>query len=154
MNQKMTINWLPCILLLAGVFAVSLSSAVGDDKAVLLTGNDLMQLNTKAFTVSAGDTVKLTFKHVGKLPKIAMGHNIVILKPGVDVAKFAQEAATAVATDYIPAGREGDIVAMTKMVGGGEEDTITFQAPPPGNYVYICTFPGHYVLMQGVMTVK
>ena len=43
-------------------------------------GNDSMQFDVKSFNASAGSDFKLTFKNTGKLPKIAMGHNLVILK--------------------------------------------------------------------------
>lgn len=128
--------------------------AKGADQTVEITGDDLMKYSTKAFTVAAGSKVTLVFKHVGKLPKAAMGHNVVILKQGVDLDKFAQESMAAMATGFIPAARKGDIVAHTEMVGGGEQTTITFTAPAAGEYVYICTFPGHYALMRGVMTVE
>jgi len=129
-------------------------SASAADQTVALTGDDLMQYNTKAFTVKAGSKVTITFKHVGKLPKEAMGHNVVVLKKGVDVDKFAQAAMVAAATGYIPDANKGDIIAHTDMVGGGKETSITFTAPAAGDYVYLCTFPGHYVLMRGVMTVE
>ncbi|MDE0837988.1 MAG: plastocyanin/azurin family copper-binding protein [Kiritimatiellae bacterium] len=40
------------------------------------------------------------------------------------------------------------------MLGPGEEDVVTFTAPAAGTYNYLCTFPGHYAVMNGVMTVK
>ena len=39
-----------------------------------------MQFDLKSFDVKAGEKVELTFKNIGKIPKIAMGHNLVILK--------------------------------------------------------------------------
>jgi azurin len=80
----------------------------------------------------------------------------VILKPGTDLAAFAVKCAPAKETDYIPADAESKalIIAHTKMLGGGESDTITFTAPAAGSYPYLCTFPGHFAVMQGVMTVK
>jgi len=39
-------------------------------------------------------------------------------------------------------------------VGGGESDTIEFEAPPEGEYDYICSFPGHYQQMQGKLVVS
>ncbi len=139
---------------MSGILLGFLTFSRGADQAVEITGNDLMQYNIKEFTVAAGSKVTLVFKHVGKLPKEAMGHNVVILKQGVDVDKFAQESIAAMATGFIPASRKGDIVAHTEMVGGGKETTVTFTAPAAGQYVYICTFPGHYAIMRGVMTVK
>ena len=63
----------------------------------------------------------------------------------------------AAATEYIPQDEESKklIVAHTKLIGGTESDTLTFTAPAEaGAYPYICTFPGHFALMQGVLTVK
>lgn len=134
-----------------------------EEKKIEITGNDQMQYSTKAFEVTAGEKVSLTFKHIGKLPKVGMGHNVVILLP-VDAAKpdtavmaFAMKAMSATKTDHIPEDEamKKRIVAHTKLIGGGESDTITFTAPAePGAYPYICTYPGHFTLMQGVMTVK
>ena len=71
----------------------------------------------------------------------------VLIKKDVDVNEYALRAAGARNSEYIP---EGDNeIAYTKMLGGGESDTITFDAPEPGKYVFICSFPGHYQLMMG-----
>lgn len=131
--------------------------AAAEEKAdveISITGNDLMQFDKKAFTVTSGQKVKLTFKNVGKQPKAAMGHNVVILKKGTNKATFAVSAMTVgPAADYIPKDQK-DILAHTKLLGPGEEESIIFTAPEPGNYDYLCTFPGHFALMNGVMTVK
>lgn len=120
---------------------------------VNLTGNDLMQYNLNEIRVQAGDKIKLTLKHIGELPKSAMGHNFVLLKQGTDVLDFAQEAATAAGNDYIPNGSDA-VIVHTKMIGGGEETTLEFTAPEAGTYEYICSFPGHYVQMRGKFIVE
>lgn len=121
-----------------------------------LTGNDQMQFNTKTLEVTTGDKVTLHFKHIGQLPAVAMGHNVVILKPGTPVPAFSAKSASAKDHGYVPQDDESKalIVAHTKMLGGGEEDTITFTAGEPGAYPFICTFPGHFAIMQGILTVK
>ena len=81
-----------------------------------------------------------------------MGHNFVLLKKETDLDDFAQRAMLARENEYIPDGDE--TITYTKMIGGGESDTITFSAPEKGSYVYICTFPGHYGLMKGVLVVN
>ena len=116
-----------------------------------------MQFDIKSFEVKAGDEVKLTLKNVGKLPKIAMGHNLVILKKGVTAIAFGQKAlgAGANANNPLPDGVKSDVVAFTKLLGPDESDTITFTAPAEaGNYEYVCTFPGHFAMMRGTMVVK
>lgn len=120
---------------------------------VLITGDDMMKFSTKEIRVKAGEPVTLTLKHVGKLDIKVMGHNWVLLKPGVDLVGFASKASAAADNDYIPEGTE-DVIAHTKMVGGGQSDTITFDAPAPGTYQFLCSFPGHFAQMQGTFIVE
>lgn len=144
--------------LILAIAATSLAlPALAGDKAIELTGNDQMQFSTKAIEVTAGDKVVLTFKHIGKLPKAAMGHNFVLLKADTKVQEFALKAMQAATTEYIPVDEESKkpILTHTKLLGGGETEVLTFTAPAePGAYPYVCTFPGHFALMQGVLTVK
>ena len=135
---------------------VGASALAADDLTIEITGNDQMQYDKKALEAVAGQEVTIKLKHIGKLPKAAMGHNVVILKPGTPLPAFAMKCAPAAATDYIPQDAESKaaIVAQTKMIGGGESTSVTFTAPEPGAYPYLCTFPGHFGLMQGVLTVK
>lgn len=119
-----------------------------------IAGNDQMQYDKKRLEVFAGQTVELTLTHSGQLPKEAMGHNWVLLQPGVDMAAFGTAAISAKDTDYIPAGSEDQVIVHTKMIGGGETVTIEFVAPAPGTYKYLCSFPGHYAMMQGDFVVK
>ena len=121
---------------------------------VLLTANDAMQFNTKEIRIEAGKKVKLTLKHIGKLNKQAMGHNFVLLNQNVDLVAFANKAATASATDYIPKNETKNIIAHTKLLGGGETDAIEFDAPKVGTYEFLCSFPGHYVMMKGIFIVE
>ena len=68
-------------LLSCFVFAVASAGFVNADQKITITGND-SRSDVKEFTVQAGKKVELTFKNAGKLPKLAMGHNLVILKEG------------------------------------------------------------------------
>lgn len=111
-------------------------------------GNDQMKFNTVLMRVKAGEDVVITFKNAGTMPKESMGHNFVVLKPSVDLATFGGEAAAAADNDYIPKSSLSSIIAHTKLLGPGEEDKITFKLDK-GVYDYICSFPGHYGVMQG-----
>ena len=138
------------------LLAAFISNASAQDAKIEITGNDQMQYNIKAFEVTEGQKVVLSFKHIGQLPAIAMGHNVVILKSGTAVPAFATKCAPAKDTGYIPQDEESkkQMVAHTKMLGGGESEEITFTAPAAGDYPFMCSFPGHFAIMQGVMTVK
>ncbi|WP_224488464.1 azurin [Robertkochia flava] len=120
---------------------------------VLITGDDMMKYSTREIRVKAGEPVTLTLKHIGKLDIKVMGHNWVLLKQGTDLVGFASKASAAADNNYIPAETE-DVIAHTKMLGGGESDTITFDAPAPGTYQFLCSFPGHFAQMQGTFIVE
>lgn len=120
---------------------------------ILITSNDVMKFNVKKIMVKSGQKIKLTLKHIGTLDKKIMGHNVVILNKGVNLSKFASLAAAASDSDYIPVGTS-DIIAHTKMIGGGESTTIEFTAPESGIYDFICSFPAHFAMMKGKFIVE
>ena len=117
-------------------------------------GNPLMY-DTKTFTVKTGQTVKLTFNNTH--PAVPQPHNWVLGKVGSKDKLLA--AAMAVMTDpkglekgYIP--ESPDVLQHTKLLQPNTSETIEFVAPAPGDYPYICTFPGHGIMMNGVMKVE
>ena len=120
---------------------------------VKITGNDLMQFNVKIIRVKEGQKVTIALQHIGKMATNIMGHNVVILNQGTDISSFASEASAAKDTDYIPNNGK-DVIAHTKMIGGGETTSITFDAPAKGEYDFICSFPGHSGIMQGKFIVE
>jgi azurin len=143
-------------ILIALISAALFQHSSAEDAKIEITANDQMQYNIKAFEVTEGQKVVLSLKHIGQLPAVAMGHNVVILAAGTAVPAFATKCAPAKDTDYIPQDEDSkkEMIAHTKLLGGGESDQITFTAPAAGEYPFICSFPGHFAIMQGVMTVK
>jgi azurin len=83
-------------------------------------------------------------------------HNFVLLKKGKDPAKFANASAAHKPDGYIDPELADWIIARTDMVGGGDKDSVIFQAPSdPGEYEYVCTFPGHFAAgMRGILKVE
>ncbi len=130
------------------------SSNVALSQEIVLEGNDQMKFNAEEFRVKAGEQVTLTLKHVGTMAKDVMGHNVVVLAPGTDLAAFATDAIKAKATDYIPQGHENAIIAHTSLIGGGESDTITFTLSEAGTYEFLCSFPGHSSVMKGIIVAE
>jgi len=126
-------------------------------REVVISGNDAMQFDLKEFSSSPGETISLSFKNIGSMPKIAMGHNLVILKKGISALSFGQRvlASGGNAANPLPSSLLSDVLAHTKLLGPGEFDTITFDVPTDtGEYDYVCTFPGHFAIMRGKMIVK
>ncbi len=114
-----------------------------------------MKFDTNEFTVKPGQKVMLLFVN----EKCPLQHNIIITKPGTK-DKVGAEAdklladPNAMKNNYVP--NSADILVKgNKLIGPGQSDLIEFTAPAEeGDFPYICTFPGHWRLMNGVMKVK
>ena len=90
------------------------------------------------------------------MSKSEMSHNWVLLKMGTNASQFTNQGMTHKDNEYIDPKLADQIIAHTKLLGNGEKDTITFKAPETkGEYDYVCTFPGHYLLgMKGKFIVE
>ena len=105
------------------------------------------------FTVKANQPVKLVLSN----PDLTM-HNLLIAKPGTleIVGKAGNEMAKdkdGLKKNYIP--KMSEVLWSTPQLKQNTSHTLRFNAPKkPGKYPYLCTFPGHWVIMKGVMTVK
>ena len=137
------------------VSTISLDSFSADCEQVI-EGNDALQFNSKAMSVSAScETVTVTLKHTGQLPANIMGHNWVLTKSS-DFMPVAQAGGAAgLENEYVPQN-DSRVIAYSKIIGGGESTTVTFSASALSsneNYTFFCSFPGHYAIMQGSLTV-
>ncbi|MFT7302305.1 MAG: putative membrane-bound dehydrogenase-like protein [Akkermansiaceae bacterium] len=106
------------------------------------------------FTVKAGKPVKLIFNNPD-----ATEHNLLILDEGASVEEIgmaANEMAKSPAgakKNYIP--EDERVLHATRLIKTGRSQTLRFVAPTkPGEYPFVCTFPGHWTIMRGVMTVE
>ncbi len=113
---------------------------------------DELAFDKTALEATAGAKVTLNFKNNSN-PGANLLHNWVLTKPGAAEGVEADGIAAGEANAYIKPN-DDRVIAHTKMIKGGETDTITFDAPAAGTYPFICTFPGHGVLMKGTFTVK
>ena len=141
----------------AGVLLVtSLAHGQAKPRVVDITGNDQMKYSLATITAKPGETLTVRLKSIGTLPKVAMGHNFVVLAKGTDAAAFATAAASAYQTGYIPPAMKPKVLAMTTIVGPGETAEVTFKVPAaPGSYTFLCSFPGHFLAgMKGTLVVK
>jgi azurin len=134
-------------LILAGL--LSTTSAFAKTCDVAVDASDAMTFNTKSIKATGCSEIKLTLKHTGKLPKAAMGHNLVIAAEADMKNVLADSTKAGPAKDYAPST---GFVAATKLLGGGESDTITFATSKfkkGTKYKFFCTFPGHSSVMVG-----
>ncbi len=141
-------------LALLGFAAAPLWAA--DNCGTTIEGNDMMQYNKSEISVPEScDTFTVTLEHTGKLPRAAMGHNWVLTKASDEKAVLADGAKAGVDNDYVKSDDER-IIAHTKLIGGGESDSVTFDTSTlkDGPFTYFCSFPGHEALMHGTLSVE
>lgn len=99
----------------------------------------------ESISAAPGEEIRITLRTESALPKTAMAHNFALLTLDADVDGFARASIMARDNEYIAPDMADMVIVHTGMLGGGESGTITFTAPmEPGEYTFICSFPGHY----------
>ena len=112
-----------------------------------------MLFDKTEFSVKPGQSVSLVFNNPD-----ATAHNLAICQPGSveEIGLAGNEMAKdpdGIKKDFIPPTDK--ILHHTKLLNPNSTETLRFTAPKsPGDYPYLCTFPGHWVIMRGVMHVK
>lgn len=143
---------LTCLALLGFAFTAQAENCVIDLKA-----DDQMKFDQTEVTVAAScKTVQIKLAHIGKLPVAAMGHNVVIALTA-DIQPISVDGQKAgAAANYVVAD-DKRVIAHTPVIGGGATTTASF----PGSalkagtdYSFFCSFPGHWAIMKGKLTVK
>ncbi len=132
------------------------SSSSSEEKSdvIEIVGNDQMKYDKTEITVKAGEEVTILFKSVGELPAEAMSHDLVVLDQGTTAQEFGMEAAKAGSLKEMSDEQKESVIVATDMLSAGQEQEITFTLEEPGKYEYVCTFPGHFASMQGVITAE
>ncbi|MEO6245313.1 MAG: plastocyanin/azurin family copper-binding protein [Opitutaceae bacterium] len=121
------------------------------DKQILLGTQPGLKFDTTLLTVKAGARVRLIFRNTDD-----MLHNFVLTQPGRGQAIGEASMALGIegaAKHYVP--DSPDVIVHTQLTLPETSDTIFFTAPTkPGDYDYVCTFPGHSQLMKGILRVE
>jgi putative membrane-bound dehydrogenase-like protein len=113
---------------------------------------DVMKYDQQLITVKAGITIQFVFQNTD-----FMQHNFLLVKPntkekvGAAADKLAQDP-NGVKMQYVP--KMPEVLLSTPLVNPGGKFTAVFKIPTvPGDYPYICTFPGHWRIMNGILRV-
>jgi azurin len=122
-------------------------------RSITLEAGKNLSFTTRQIKVRAGETIKLTFTNPDAVP-----HNWLLIKPGTlqrvgDLVNRLVAEPDAATRHYVP--RSDDVLVYTDIVLPHESFTIFFRAPlVKGRYPYLCTFPGHWMVMNGEMIVE
>lgn len=135
-----------------GCFSISSGyAAEGSEKTVIHIGTlPGLRYDTTEFSVRPGADVELVFSNSDE-----MLHNLVVTAPGARLEIVNASlllGASGQERDFVPDSPK--VLWATKLVQPGESFTLPFTAPEiPGDYPYVCTFPGHGLVMFGNMRV-
>jgi azurin len=132
------------------------AAPAGSPRTVEIAAGDDMKYSVTNITAKPGETLRIRLVSKGTLPKVAMSHNVVVLKPTAKVLDFVNAGATARATDFVPQEMKDQVLAATAMAGPGETVEVLFKVPAgAATYNYVCTFPGHFAAgMKGTIVAK
>jgi putative heme-binding domain-containing protein len=133
-----------------GEHARAMLKNLGVSIIVIRPIRDQMLFDRRQFSVEAGKSVEIVFDNVDIMP-----HNFVITAPGsmIEVGQMAEKMGPpGEVKSYIPDTPK--VLFSTKLLLPGQYAKLQFTAPAKaGSYPYVCTFPGHYLIMNGVMNV-
>ena len=139
------------------LLALASASAMADDCAVTISGSDAIQFDKKEIVINKGcKKFTVTLNHTGTLAKASMGHNWVLTKPEDMPGVASDGMAAGLDKNYIKPG-DTRVIASSKIIGGGESTSVEV---PVGklakgtSYSFFCSFPGHYALMKGSLTLQ
>jgi azurin len=129
--------------------------AAASSEVTLEIGNLGLELkfNKERLDAPAGSKITLVLKNDTQ-PDSGMQHNWVLVKPGTAPMVAADGISAGTDNAWVKPNDDRVIAHTAKMAKGGESVTVTFDAPPPGEYPYICTFPGHAGVMKGMLVIK
>ena len=138
----------------ATILALASAPVLAAECSVDIAGNDQMQFDKKEITVSKScKQFTVNLKHPGTLAKNVMGHNWVLTKQADMQGAVNDGLAAGLDNNYVKKD-DARVIAHTKVIGGGETDSVTFDVSKLAagqDYAYFCSFPGHFALMKGVL---
>jgi uncharacterized cupredoxin-like copper-binding protein len=118
----------------------------------IASDGDQMAFKPDHLVCRAGVNLRLVFHHSGQI--LDDPHDWVLLKQGTENIFVADADRNPDDEIAIPLQDRGMVIAATPYCHKGKTVTVEFTAPPPGDYPFVCSFPGHGETMRGVLTVK
>lgn len=117
-----------------------------DTTITIRASGSTLEFTPARISVKTGLRVKLRFVNDGTLP-----HNVALPKSEDDLDAIATAAYQAGETGYIPPEHKDKLIAYTSLASPGQTVEAEFVVPAPGEYTYVCLFPGHSNSMLGTL---
>lgn len=144
------------VLSAAGVWLKADDTAVAEIAITAHTSE--LRFDTERFTVKVGQKVKLTLVNPDDSVNL-QPHNLLIIEPGkleeIGAAANAELADPTFLSDRHAVPSSNYVLHHTKLLLPGESETLEFDAPTlAGDYPFLCSYPGHWSVMHGIMRVE
>ncbi|MDZ4850727.1 MAG: DUF6797 domain-containing protein [Pirellulaceae bacterium] len=126
---------------------------IKEARAIAIEAGQNLSYSHRELRVQANEPLALTFNNPDVVP-----HNWALLVPGSlqrvgDLTNRLIGDPDAALNQYIPIS--DDVLCYTDIIDSQDKGIIYFNAPStPGRYPFICTFPGHWMVMNGEMIVE
>jgi len=128
-------------------------NSIPDARVIKISAGGNLTFAPNRLTATPGEALCVTFRNPDAVP-----HNWVLIKPGClaaigDLTNRMVAAPDSALRQYVPESE--DVLVHTDIVGAGQSSSIYFHAPEHiGRYPFLCTFPGHWMVMNGELAVE
>jgi uncharacterized cupredoxin-like copper-binding protein len=123
-------------------------SQTPDTTITIYSSGTALEFQPSRISAKAGTRVRIRLVNEGTLP-----HNVVLVRDDDDIDALGSAAYRAQDTGFVPLDQKDKLFAWTDLASPGETVEMTFDAPPPGEYFFVCFYPGHYGMMIGTLRV-
>src|SRR5699024_12724996 len=117
MNIRKNSKWSILVIM---VLTFMFSTSAFAQQVIEMTGTDKMKFTVEEISAKPGEEITVKLYTDSKLPAVAMSHNFVLLKQGVDATAYSNASARHKDNDFLDPSRMDDVIAHTKMGSGGE----------------------------------
>jgi plastocyanin len=129
-----------------GRVSPALQQGVIDTTVIVRSEGPNLEYVPARIAVRQGLRVRVRYVNDGVLP-----HNIVFPRDENDIDDLAAGAAESASTGYVPLAQKAKLFGFSGLAKPGESTELVFTVPPPGEYRFVCLYPGHQNSMVGTL---
>jgi plastocyanin len=117
-----------------------------DTTVVMKSSGSALEFLPASLSLKTGLKVRVRYTNEGSLP-----HNIVFVKDAADLDELSTEAYGAAETGFVPVDLKAKLIAWSTLVSPNQTVDVDLVVPAPGEYTFLCLFPGHSGMMFGTL---
>ncbi len=120
-----------------------------DTTITIYASGTALEFQPSRISAPSGTRLRIQFINEGTLP-----HNVVLVKNEDDIDALGEAAYRAQDTGYVPLEQRDKLIAWTDLAKPGETVEMVLDAPSPGEYFFVCLYPGHFSMMVGTLRIR